>query len=418
MCYNSYKKTKTNNKLLNSKNHLKLLINNYFNALKENKPIKNNKIAYISSMAPVEILQVFGFKLYFPENHAVMIGAKRLNTSNIQQNKLNNSYNAACCSYMLADINADKSNNSPLNEYQLPPKPDLIIYNTNQCLEIKHWLNYYAEKYQVPMFGIETPHTINKNDALIKEYLINQYKQLIQNIENQFQLTFDQDKFAEIIKNSSKVNQLWQEVINYAKTKPAYISFFDLCIFIAPMVLMRGSEKAIKFYEILLQELEEKKKNHQPITENEKYRIIWCGLPIWGNLRYLSNVFNQLQTTIVGSTYTNSWIFNVNPNDPLGSMADSYSQLFINQTEQDKLLYLQTLVQEFKADGIIFHHSYSCRRNSDNYYGMSKKLLQQFNIPSITIEADHNNLQHFNDKQFLVLVEALIDSIKKKRDKN
>ena len=54
------------------------------------------------------------------------------------------------CSYMLSDIGISILEKSPLNNYNLPPIPDLIVYNTNQCLEIKHWLTYYAEKYNVP----------------------------------------------------------------------------------------------------------------------------------------------------------------------------------------------------------------------------------------------------------------------------
>ena len=396
-----------NKNTLKSKKILKYLINEYFLDLKNT----DKKIAYVSSMAPVEILQAFGFKLYFPENHAAIIGARRLEYNYLTKTTQKTGFNENCCSYMLSDIGSNILENSPLKEYNLPPKPDLIVYNTNQCLEIKHWLTYYADKYNIPIFGIETPHIISKKDPLITEYITKQIEKLITNIETTFKTKLDRDKLQETVLHSSTCSLLWQEILEYSKLTPSPISFFDHCNFMAPAVLLRGNKNAVEFYNILLKELCELKENNYSAVKEERNRIIWAGMPIWGALKYMSNMFDNLDTCLVNSIYGSSWVFNLDKNQPVQSMAKAYTQLFINLTEKEKLEYLVNLTKNWSAQGIIFHHSLSCKRNSDNYYGLSKQLKECYEIPSITFEADHNNLKAFNQKRFTTLVEALIEQI-------
>lgn len=380
-------------------------INSYFESFSNIKPT-----AYCSSMAPVEILKTFEFNLFFPENHAVILGAKKLEEKNINHSIKSNAFNELNCSYMLADSGSYELKNSPLKKYQLPPRPDLLIYNTNQCTEIKQWFQWYASKYNIPIFGIETPHTIKQNDAITIEYVEKQLEKLILNIENKFQLSFNQKLFKETIQNSAKCSNKWQQILDFNRKSPAPLSFIDHCNLMAPAVLMRGDSKTISFYDEIISELNNIKID---TTQSNNKRLIWCGLPVWGALKFLSETFQHSQVDIVNSIYASSWVFHFDTTKPLYSMARSYSQLFINLTEEDKITFLNKLVRNFNAQGIIFHHSLSCKRNSDNHYGISKILKEKYNIPSITFEADHNNLKHFDHKRFTILLEAFADQIEK-----
>lgn len=395
-----------------TKNLFKQYLNEYFNELNTAKN-SNQRIAFVSSMAPVEILRAFDFKLYFPENHSAIIGSKRLESNYIPRALNEMGYNINCCSYMLADIGSNLLENSPLNNYHLPPRPDLIVYNTNQCTEIKHWLMFYAKKYNVPIFGINTPHLLDNTDNQTLIYVEKQLEQLILDIETHFKIKFDKDKFQSVIKTSSECSQLWKKVVDFGKIKPSAITFFDCCVFMAMIVLLRGDVRANKFYQQLLIELHSRTEQSISAVETEQFRLIWCGLPIWGNLKYLSNLFYDLNTSIVNSIYASSWVFNLDYQDPIRSLAKNYTELFINLTDQSKLTYLINLINDWSAQGVIFHHSLSCKRNSDNLYGLSKLLKQHYNIPSITFEADHMDLKSFDKKCFTVLLEALLEQIKK-----
>jgi benzoyl-CoA reductase/2-hydroxyglutaryl-CoA dehydratase subunit BcrC/BadD/HgdB len=176
----------------------------------------------------------------------------------------------------------------------------------------------------------------------------------------------------------------------------------------APAVLLRGDQRANHFYQNLLHSLEQTSET----AKVEHYRLLWAGMPIWGKQRYLSNYFTQLNTSIVNSIYTSSWIFKFDPTNPLTTMAKAYSELFINLNEKEKFIFLKHIIQNWNVQGVIFHHSHSCKRNSDNTYGIGQRILKELYIPSITIEADHNNLKYFNTRHFTTSIEALLEQIK------
>lgn len=95
-------------------------------------------VAWCSSAGPAEILRALGFNVYFPENHAAILGAKRLTERYIPRAH-QAGYDSEICSYLTSDIGAWLLRESPLTvAYGLPsiPEPDLIVYNTNQCREV------------------------------------------------------------------------------------------------------------------------------------------------------------------------------------------------------------------------------------------------------------------------------------------
>ena len=146
-------------------------------------------------------------------------------------------------------------------------------------------------------------------------------------------------------------------------------------------------------------------------------RLYWDGMPIWGKLRVLSDHFFDLNSCVVASTYCNSWSFSeITPNDPLTSMAKSYTEVYINRDENFRLKYLQRMVDEFKIDGIIFHDSKTCPNTSSNRYRLPQRLQESINVPFITINGDQNDLRCFSEEQTKTNIEAFIEQIKSTKE--
>jgi hypothetical protein len=73
------------------------------------------KIAWCTSVGPAEILRSLGFRVYFPETHAAMLGATRMSTELIPEaNALG--YSPDICSYLTADIGAFLKGVTPLSK--------------------------------------------------------------------------------------------------------------------------------------------------------------------------------------------------------------------------------------------------------------------------------------------------------------
>ena len=46
-----------------------------------------------------------------------------------------------------------------------PPKADVLVYNTNQCRDVKDWFQFYAREWNVPCLGIHTPRAMDAVDT-------------------------------------------------------------------------------------------------------------------------------------------------------------------------------------------------------------------------------------------------------------
>ena len=173
-----------------------------------------------------------------------------------------------------------------------------------------------------------------------------------------------------------------------------------------PSFVLRSFEK------LLLEELEERVSQHLGTLEEERFRIYWDGMPVWGRLGMHSKLFASLKTNVIASTYCSSWIFSaLDPEDPFNSMARAYTELFIVRGDDYKEQYIKEKLDFFKVDGIIYHDAKTCPNNSNCRYGMPQRLAEETGIPSLTINGDLNDLRLLSDEQTKTNVEAFIEQL-------
>lgn len=395
---------------LQSQIKLKALLNTYFNNL-------TGPIAWCTSAGPAEILRALGFQVYFPENHGALLGAGR--TAQRYMPKAHQfGYHSDVCSYLTADIGAWLMGETPLTEaYGLPaiPKPDLIVFNTNQCREVAEWFNYFGREFGCPVVGIYPPRHLEDVTSDDIELVSRQFQKLIDQGEKIIGKALDPERMQAVLALSQTGSQLWQSVLETARSHPAPITFFDSCILMAPIVILRGTRECVEFYEQTLVELQNLVKAEFAAVPNEKVRIYWEGMPIWGRLRSMSNLFTENNAAIVSSTYCNSWVFDdFNPQKPLESMAAAYTKIFINRGENAKLAMLKKLLGDFDVDGIIFHDSKTCFNNTNSRFGLPQRLRDQTGINTLAIDGDLNDLRFFSDGQTKTRIETFIELLKEK----
>ncbi len=188
-----------------------------------------------------------------------------------------------------------------------------------------------------------------------------------------------------------------------------------MTIHMLPAVVMRGTEEAVAYYQLLLAELEGRVRDKVAAVEGGKYRLYWDGMPVWGKLREHSDLFGSLNASIVASTYCNSWIFEAfDPDDPFDSMARAYTELFIVRTDEVKERYITEMFKIFSCDGIIYHDSKTCPNNTNSRYGMPQRLTEKTGIPHLVIQGDLNDLRLFSEEQAKTNVEAFIEGLSEK----
>ncbi len=390
-------------------------MSDYYHKLDDFSKSDKKKIAWCSSVGPAEILRSLDFEVYFPENHSAMLGSSRMATDLIPYaNAIG--YSPEICSYLTADIGAYLKQITPLSkvypDIKNVPKPDVLVFNTNQCREVQDWFDWYANEFKVPLLGISTPRTVNKVTNSHITFIAQQMEELIQQLEKVSNIEFDNNNLKKVVSLSRECSELWKKVLDTAASIPSPFTFFDGTIHMGPAVVMRGTQHAVDYYKMLLTELLERVENHIGAVDDERFRLYWEGMPIWGRLRHYSELFASLKTCIVASTYCNSWIFSAfDENDPFRSMAKAYTELFIVRSDEYKEKYLREMIKFFNIDGIIFHDAKTCPHNTNTRYGMPQRLGKDMGIPNLVLDGDLNDLRCLSDDQSRTSIEAFIEQL-------
>ncbi len=391
----------------------------YFYELHDADQTRKQKIAWCTSVGPAEILRAMGFLVHFPENHGAMLGASRMATDLIPVANAQG-YSPDICSYLTADIGSYLKGETPLAKaykgIDSVPKPDVLVYNTNQCRDVQDWFAWYAEEFKVPLLGIHTHRNIVDVTEVYIPSIAKQMEELIPPLEEISGKKFDMDELKHVVALSRKCSDLWQEVLFTAANVPSPITFFDGTIHMGPAVVLRGTQAAVDYYELLLAELKERIQNGVAAVEGERFRLYWEGMPVWGRLSSHAKLFAGLKTNVLASTYCNSWIFaDFDPEDPFMSMAKAYTELFIVRSDHAKEKYIEEMLDFFKVDGIIYHDAKTCPYNTNCRYGMPQRLEKKTGIPSLIINGDLNDLRMISDEQTKTNVEAFIEQLEERK---
>lgn len=391
----------------------------YFFGLNEAAATGKQKVAWCTSVGPAELLRAMGFAVHFPENHAAMLGATRLSTDLIPEaNAIG--YSPEICSYLTSDIGAYLKGFTPLSKaypgIESVPRPDVLVYNTNQCRDVQDWFAWYSRQLGVPCIGITSPKNINVvSDAHVQD-VMRQMEALIPTLEEISGSRLDMDRLKEVVALSRECTELWKQVLETAVAAPAPLTFFDGTIHMGPAVVLRGTREAVDYYRVLLAELQQRVSAGVGAVEGEGYRIYWDGMPVWGRLRQHSELFSGLEANVVASTYCSSWIFpSFDESYPLRSMAKAYLELFIVRSDVFKERYIREMLQKFRIDGIIYHDAKTCPCNSNSRYGMPQRLEKETGIPHLVISGDLNDMRCVSDEQTKTNVEAFIEQLEEGR---
>jgi benzoyl-CoA reductase/2-hydroxyglutaryl-CoA dehydratase subunit BcrC/BadD/HgdB len=403
---------------IKAQQRLKTLLREYFLDLDAAAQDSNRRVAWCSSVGPCEIAAALGLAVYFPENHGAMLGARKVSHQYIPY-AVSAGYCAESCSYMTSDIGSALAGYTPLSDafgVQDRPTPDLLLYSTNQCREVQDWFRFFGGRHNAPVLGVCPPTHLGEVTREHVAFVRGRLQRLIEQIEARFRLKMDMTRLEETVALSSRASTLWRQVLDTARNRPSPITFWDGLIHMAPVILMRGSEGAVKYYELLLAEMQQRVGDGVGAVPDERFRVYWDGMPVWPSLRELSEKFFGLGAVVAASTYCNSWAFDpYEGGDPLEWMARTSLEIFINRDEPTKETFLLEMFDRFGIDGAIFHNARTCPNNTNSRFGMPQRLRDAHGMPVLVIDGDLSDRRFFSAAQSMTNIEAFIEQLEEVR---
>ncbi|MDD9304487.1 MAG: 2-hydroxyacyl-CoA dehydratase [Desulfobacter sp.] len=376
---------------------------------------ENNKtVAWITSGGPVEPLIAMDIIPVYPENHGAMIGASKMG-EDLCIKAEDMGYSSDLCSYARADISCAVVNGGPLGGL---PKPDMLICCNNICGTVLKWYEIQARHFNVPLFILDTPVCHSGYTKEIAAYVQNQIKEYVIFLETATGKPFDYDRIKTVGALALEGQKLWQKVLNTTAQRPSPMSAFDAFFFLALIVTLRGTQTAVDFYTQLLKEMEERVEQGISILPEEQHRLLWDNLPVWYNLKWLSQKFSDHNACPVADTYTSAWcsaIQYIDANDFLGSMAEAYTRIYLNIGVDQMADQVLGMIQFYGVDGFVMHSNRSCKPYSFGQMDIMNIVREKTGIPVLMLEADMVDPRNFSLSQADTRIDAFMEIIKQKR---
>ncbi|MBN1615516.1 MAG: 2-hydroxyacyl-CoA dehydratase [Deltaproteobacteria bacterium] len=397
-------------------------------ASKEGRPV-----AWCMVGAPPEILKVFDLDSSWPENYGTACAARQMAVHYMQLAE-GEGYSPDLCSY---ERNAIGYCREYLDIGGIPPDapqggmpwPAMLITNSTVCdPRSKGFQAFNAHYLHVPMYtmDIQMPHYgADMQDPKLKahylRYNIDQIWGLIRFLEEQTGTKLNEAALSEAVANSLAAQRLMWEVHELRKAVPSPMPSEDQFSCIVPMLYMAGSREAVDFFQKLHDEVRNRVENRIGVIPEEKYRILWVGIPPWFNM----GIFNYLESLGAVSAmettyYVHAPVADVDLSRPVEAIAEigwrKASQVHTLGAElSTEGLFSPGLVlkfvREYAIDGVIFHRVLSCRAISFGQAHTARRLREELPVPVLFLESDMADPRTWSDSRIKGSISAFLDIV-------
>ncbi len=369
------------------------------------------KVAWITSGGPVEPLYAMEVLPFYPENYGAMCGAFRRSVPLCEAAE-HRGYSRDLCSYALTDIGSSLTGQGPLGHL---PKPDFLVCGNNICGTVIKWYEIQARAFNVPLFFLDTPFFHDQIHEHAVAYVEKQMEDYISFLEQQTGRSFSEERFQQVCFRSFEAINLWKEILGLSRQRPAPFAAFDAFIHMAPIVTLRGTRWAARYYRKLKGELDERVKRGVGAFAREETRLIWDNIPIWYDIRNLSKMLSSRGAVLVADTYTSAWSLDqIDSTRPLKALARAYATIHLNQGLEYKIQKITNLIESYVADGLMMHSNRSCKPYSLGQYDLKRAVSQATGKPGVIIEADHTDSRSYAPAQVEKQIEIFLGIIKGK----
>jgi benzoyl-CoA reductase/2-hydroxyglutaryl-CoA dehydratase subunit BcrC/BadD/HgdB len=368
------------------------------------------KIAWITSGGPVEPLIAMDVIPVYPENYGAMIGASHMGVDLCEKAEVMG-YSRDLCSYARADIACSTVDGGPIGGL---PRPDMLICCNNICGTVLKWYEVQARFYKVPLFILDTPVCHTEFSSEVRTYVKRQVEEYLQFLERVCGENLDRDRLAEVGRLSIEGQRLWQSVLDTTVHKPAPMSAFDAFFHLALIVTLRGTQIAVDYYQMLLEEMNTRILEGISAVPFEKFRLLWDNLPVWYRTRWLSDKFAAHGACLVADTYTSAWCGSmkyIDPDDFINTLAEGYSRIYLNIGVDQMAGEVIAMIDKYDVQGVVMHSNRSCKPYSFGQYDIRRIIQEKRGLPTLVLEADMVDERSFSEAQIETRIDAFMEML-------
>jgi benzoyl-CoA reductase subunit B len=388
--------------------------------------------AYVFVMGSLnEILKTFDLHTVFPEINSLQTAVRRVSDEYLNLAE-DHGFSPDVCGYVKADYALQlRGGEHPMGT--IPPPSIAVI--TNACNTYLKWAEIWERMYHIPVVTVDVPgsrgapgrHVPTPEDVeRDRRYVEFQLRELITQLEALTGKKFDVDRLRETLDNTNRMGRAWRRVLELNRSRPAvFDAMMEGTIYLGVANALRGTEAGARYFEDLAAEMEYKSAHGiSPLMDHgSEHRLIFVGVPCYPIFRRFYQLFSEWGGVFVSSTYT--WFasgglnldFEYDLSRPLESLAEGV--LLGVQRAGDSMLfhdkYLIEAIDEFDADGVVYHPIKSCRTVSTGLADSRRVVLDARDVLCLYIESDMMDKRVVSEAQLKNRIDAFFEGLDSRR---
>jgi len=375
---------------------------------------KGKKVAWCSNNIPSEILDTMDVTAVFLENYATVIASKRLSSGFCAAGEKVGFSQDVCgyarmlMGYLLA---RDEAPEAP---YGGLAKPDFLLVNSYSCDSRLGWFAAMSRILNIPLHVHDAPHQPDgaSDSAANATYVKRELRSLVAFLEEQTGTSFDPDKLRQRLALSRQSSDIMFEINQLRKAVPCPMGSADMFTAVWPAMYLVGTKECEDFYTRLRAEIEERIARGVGVVPEEKFRLMWSGIPFWYDMKLINYVEDFGGIVAIESFYrTRERRLPAQDDDPIRDMAlSSIRQRAYPSSIIASIDDLLDAVREHKIDGVILSFNPSCRLL---YVSQSElqKALEDRGIPTLGLECDMADERTYSEGQVKTRMDAFIERL-------
>ncbi|MGH2606238.1 MAG: 2-hydroxyacyl-CoA dehydratase subunit D, partial [Anaerolineales bacterium] len=295
------------------------------------------------------------------------------------------------------------------------------------------WAEIWERMYRIPTFTLDIPGTRGAGSQTWpghpdfdadRSYVAGQLTELIAMCEEVSKRKFDIDRLREVLGWTNRMSRSWKRVLELNRNRPApFGALTDGTVYLGVLNGFRGTERGSRYFEDLVEEMEYKAGQGLGTIREEKYRLIFVGVPCYPIFRRFNEMFSESGGAFVTSSYL--WFasggtdlgFEYDLQRPMESLAEGV--LLTVRHAMDCMFFQDRMLAEsvapYGVDGVVYHPIKSCRTVSTGLADNRRALLASTDVASLFIESDMMDKRVVSEAQLKNRIDAFFEGLAARR---
>jgi benzoyl-CoA reductase subunit B len=304
--------------------------------------------------------------------------------------------------------------------------PD-FVFQPMGCHAIYKGAQICSSILGLPMLMIDIPGICSDS---ARDYILNQLLDAIEWIEKKTKKKFDDERFAEAVRNTSRARVLWSKTASLMKNIPSPITTRQAMSLNQPLIAYPYSKGTVEYSEALYAEVKDRVEKGIAGTPFERKRLMSVGIhPLYrpdvlrwpeqygavfmaGGPAYGAWIRTEDSHTIPGKTVEERGLALKTREEALRAM------IFLNlppenprETTRDSLVVINQ-VHDWKVDAVMLHMARRCPAGQGTFgiFDLKADLLAA-GIPAGTYEASEADPNEFDEVRIREEFERFLESL-------